>query len=85
MLPAGAGNQLQARVLIFNEKEFSQRPMKKDYARYFRVQASNCIAQITSRSYVKLSQDFRNSSGEADRFMKPLIQDQGEQELITGD
>lgn len=36
-------------VLIFNKKEPSQRPMKKDYAKYSREQACNHIAQITLR------------------------------------
>ncbi|CAD7690956.1 unnamed protein product [Nyctereutes procyonoides] len=49
MLPAVAGNQLQARVLIFNEKEFSQRPMKKDYASS-RREAPPAAPQIAYRS-----------------------------------
>lgn len=73
-------NQLQAWVLCLQQRKPVSEPCGK---RYSWAQASDSIAYATWRLYKKISQDFQNSSREADGFMRLLSQNPAEEELIA--
>ena len=78
--PENPCNQLHARLTIFNKMRLSWSPERT--ARYsWGTELLIALLKQLGDHTTRPSQDFLNSPGEADKFMRWLIQDQTEQEL----
>ena len=79
--PENPCNQLHARLTIFNKMRLSWSPERTLPGTLWGTELLMALLKQLGDHTTRPSQDFLNSPGEADKFMRWLIQDQTEQEL----